>query len=98
MNEMSNYRFPEDRLLSLDFFRGITMFVVIGINAIFIYPFSNTVGGQWLNGCVTIFTNGFLAWLKTPEFIINLITALSVLTLEWLLCYYLFVKRILFRI
>ncbi|WP_297097969.1 DUF5009 domain-containing protein [uncultured Draconibacterium sp.] len=73
-------------------------FVVVGTNSIFIYLFSNTIGGQWLNGFVAIFTNGFLSWFKTPEFLINLITALSVLTLEWLLCYYLFIKRIYFRV
>jgi predicted acyltransferase len=73
-------------------------FVVVGTNSIFIYLFSNTVGGQWLNGFVAIFTSGVLNWFNTPEFLINLITALSVLTLEWLLCYYLFVKRIYFRI
>ena len=73
-------------------------FVVVGTNSIFIYLFSNTVGGQWLNGFLAIFTSGVLNWFNTPEFLINLITALSVLTLEWLLCYYLFVKRIYFRI
>lgn len=78
--------------------KWIFPFVVVGTNSIFIYLFSNTVGGQWLNGFVAIFINGFFAWFKTPEFIINLTTALSVLTIEWLLCYYLFVKRILFRI
>ncbi|QIA06847.1 acyltransferase family protein [Draconibacterium halophilum] len=73
-------------------------FVVVGTNSIFIYLFSNTVGAQWLNEFVSIFTTGFFAWFKTPEFLINLITALSVLSLEWLLCYYLFTKRILFRV
>ncbi|WP_372651146.1 acyltransferase family protein [Draconibacterium sp.] len=73
-------------------------FVVVGTNSIFIYLFSNTVGGQWLNGFVAIFTTGFLSWFKTPEFLINLTTALSVLALEWLLCYYLFIKRIYFRV
>ena len=73
-------------------------FVIVGTNSIFIYLFSNTVGGQWLNGFVSIFTTGSLNWFNTPEFLINLISALSVLYLEWLLCYYLFLKRIFFRV
>ncbi|WP_319479619.1 DUF5009 domain-containing protein [uncultured Draconibacterium sp.] len=78
--------------------RWIFPFVVVGTNSIFIYLFSNTIGGQWLNGFVAIFTTGFLNWVNAPEFLINLVTALSVLSLEWLLCYYLFIKRIYFRV
>ncbi|MDX8338203.1 DUF5009 domain-containing protein [Draconibacterium sp. IB214405] len=78
--------------------RWIFPFIVVGTNSIFIYLFSNTVGGQWLNGFVAIFTHGILDWFNTPEFILNLITALSVLAIEWLLCFYLFVKRILLRV
>lgn len=73
-------------------------FVIVGTNSIFIYMFFNTVGGQWFNGFVGIFTNGFLSWFNTPEFIINIITSLSILYLEWLLCYYLYRKKIFFRI
>ena len=78
--------------------RWIFPFVVVGTNSIFIYLFSNTVGGQWLNGFVAIFTNGLLAWINATEVLINLITSLCVLTLEWQLCYYLFIKRIYFRV
>lgn len=73
-------------------------FAVVGMNSIFIYMFSNTVGGQWFNGFVEIFTGGFLEWLGAGEFVVKLFTALTVLTLEWLLCYYLYLKKILFRI
>ncbi len=73
-------------------------FAIVGMNSIFIYMFSNTLGGQWFNGFVEIFTNGFLSWFGAGEFIIKLITSLSILTLECLLCYYLYLKKILFRI
>lgn len=78
--------------------RWIFPFVVVGTNSIFIYMFSNTVGGQWFNRFVGIFTNGVMEWFNTPEFLMKLITSLTVLTLEWLLCYYLFRKKIFFRI
>jgi predicted acyltransferase len=73
-------------------------FVIVGMNPIFIYLFFNTVGGQWLNGFVAIFTKGFLAWFNTPEFVMALVNSLTVLALEWFLCYYLYLKRIFFKI
>ncbi|HSH19134.1 MAG TPA: DUF5009 domain-containing protein [Draconibacterium sp.] len=73
-------------------------FVIVGTNSIFIYMFSNTLGGQWLNDFVSIFTEGVLSWVGISGFIASLITSLTILTLEWFLCYYLYKKRILFRI
>ena len=78
--------------------RWIFVFTVVGMNSIFIYVFMGTVGEQWLNDFVAIFTEGILSWFGTSEFIIKLITSLTILTLEWLLCYYLFIKKIFFRI
>lgn len=76
----------------------IFLFTVMGTNSIFIYMFFNTVGEQWLNPFVAIFTEGFLSWFGASEFIMNLVSALAILALEWLLCYYLYVKKIFFRI
>jgi predicted acyltransferase len=73
-------------------------FVIFGTNAIFIYMFFNTVGGQWFNGFVSIFTNGILGWFGASIFTMSLITSLTILTLEWFLCYYLYKKQIFFRI
>ena len=73
-------------------------FVVVGTNSIFIYMFCNTIGTQWLNGFVGIFTHGILDWINAPEFVVRLITALSVLAFEWYLCYFLYRKRIFFKI
>lgn len=73
-------------------------FSIIGMNSIFIYMFTNTVGGQWFNDYVAIYTHGFLGWFNTPMFLMNLVTSLTILGFEWLLCYYLFKKRIFFRI
>ena len=73
-------------------------FVVVGMNPIFIYLFFNTVGSQWFNGFVAIFTHGFLNWFHTPEFLVGMLTSLTILAFEWWLCYYLYRKRIFFRI
>jgi len=78
--------------------KWIFPFVIFGTNSIFIYMFSNTVGGQWFNNFVGIFTFGILEWFNTSEFLMKLVTSLTVLSLEWLLCYYLFKRKIFFRI
>ncbi len=78
--------------------RWIFPFVIFGTNAIFIYMFFNTIGEQWFNDFVSIFTDGVLGWFGASVFVTNLFSSLTILTLEWLLCYYLYKKRILFRI
>ena len=73
-------------------------FIIYGTNAIFIYIYFNTVGEQWFNNFVGIFTNGILSWFNASQFIMNLVASLTILGLEWLLCYYLYKKKIFFRI
>lgn len=60
--------------------------VVVGMNAIFIYLFFETVGMQWLNGVVAIFV---------PT---KILAALVTLFLEWYLCYWLYKKQIFFKL
>ena len=78
--------------------KWIFPFVVVGMNPIFIYLFFNTVGYQWFNGFVAIFTRGFLQYFNTPGFVVELFTSISTLVLEWWMCYYLYRKKIFFRI
>jgi predicted acyltransferase len=78
--------------------RWVFPFAVVGMNSIFIYVFMGTVGEQWLNDFVAIFTDSVLIWLGASAFIMKLTASLTVLALEWLLCYYLYVKKIFFRI
>src|SRR5690606_35564129 len=39
-------------------------FIVVGINPIFIYLFSQTIGTQWLNGTIAVFVKRILSWLQ----------------------------------
>ena len=59
---------------------------VVGMNALFIYLFFETVGAEWLNPVVKIF------------FRLDLLSALVVWTLEWGLCYWLYRKKIFFKL
>jgi predicted acyltransferase len=72
--------------------------VVVGMNAIFIYLFFETVGSEWFNGAVGVFTNGLMAWLNIPEKIRLVITALATLAAEWYLCWWLYQHRIFIKL
>ena len=77
--------------------RGLP-FIVIGTNAIFIYLLFETVGVQWLSGAVAIFVNGFTGWFGMPAKIQAVASALVSLLLLWGLCYWLYKKKIFFKL
>lgn len=75
------------------------IFTVMGMNAIFIYLFFETVGMQWLNGAVGIFTGSLLHLvLAIPPKIAELISALATWVAEWALCYWLYKQKIFFKL
>jgi len=74
------------------------LFTVVGMNAIFIYLFFETVGKQWLNGITDIFVGGFLGFTGLPAQITALLCALATLLIEWYLCYWLYKKKIFFKL
>ncbi|HRR26588.1 MAG TPA: DUF5009 domain-containing protein [Acidobacteriota bacterium] len=70
--------------------------VIVGMNSIFIYLFNNTVGPQWMNGFLRIFTEGFLGGLGPAT--VDLTNAAVSLAVSWYLCYWLYKHKILFKI
>lgn len=73
-------------------------FVIVGMNPIFIYLFAEILGHRWLFGFVEIFTVGFLKPLGVGDAVLAILTALITLGAMWYLCYFLFKKRIFFKI
>ncbi|NML41890.1 DUF5009 domain-containing protein [Chitinophaga sp. G-6-1-13] len=71
---------------------------VAGMNAIFIYLFFETVGAQWVNPATGIFVKGFTHMLGIPEEFREVLSALTVLALEWGLCYWLYKRKIFFKL
>nr|WP_068891784.1 DUF5009 domain-containing protein [Pedobacter panaciterrae] len=75
------------------------IFTVVGMNAIFIYLFFETVGVQWLNAKVAIFTGDALhLFLNMPINIAAVVSAIAVLIVEWGLCYWLYKRNIFFKL
>jgi predicted acyltransferase len=74
------------------------LFVLVGMNSIFIYMFFETVGYHWFDSFVAIFVKGFTGLVGTPEKIQNLLSALVTLAAECYLCYWLYMKKIFFKL
>lgn len=70
--------------------------IIVGMNPIFIYMFNNTVGPQWLNGFLQIFTEGFLSAAGPAA--VDLVNASLSLAVHWYLCYWLYRHKILIKI
>jgi len=81
----------------LDHKKYLKFFIVISMNSIFIYLFFEILGG-WFNRYVGIATNGLMDFINTPENLKLIITSLCIFTLEWLLCYFLYRKKIFFKL
>lgn len=72
---------------------------VMGMNAIFIYIFFETVGMQWLNTTVGIFTDGILTTFFGVQANAGAVAgALSTLFIEWALCYWLYKRNLFFKL
>lgn len=74
------------------------VFTVVGMNAIFIYLFFETIGVQWFNGIVKIFIGGGLGAIGAGDGFIEIISALITLAMEWYLCFWLYRKNIFFKL
>lgn len=77
---------------------GVKFFSIVGMNSIFIYLFAETIGHQWLGGFTKTFNHGFLGMLGLPETVLDITNALLVWSLLWYLCFFLYRKKIFFKI
>ncbi|SMD43338.1 Predicted acyltransferase [Aquiflexum balticum DSM 16537] len=73
-------------------------FIMVGMNSIFIYLFAEVLGHRWLFGFIEIFSVGFLKPLGISDAILGILTALLTLGAMWYLCYFLYKKRVFFKI
>jgi len=74
------------------------VFTIVGMNSIFIYLFFEIVGHRWFNEYVGAVTNGLMKMIAIPETLMYIITSLCIFALEWGMCYFLYKKKIFFRL
>ncbi len=78
--------------------KNLEFFTIVGMNSIFIYLFFEIVGHRWFNGYVGAVTNGLMKMIAIPETLMFIITSLCIFALEWGMCYFLYKKKIFFRL
>ena len=78
--------------------RGLQFFTIVGMNSIFIYLFFEIVGHRFFNGYVGAVTNGLMDFANVPTPIMGVVTSLCIFALEWGMCYFLYRKRIFFKL
>ena len=76
----------------------LKFFTIVGMNSIFIYLFFEIVGSRWFNEYVGAVTNGVMEMASFPEVSMGIITSLCIFALEWGICYFLYTKKIFFRL
>lgn len=78
--------------------RFLNFFLIVGLNSIFIYVFLEIVVHRWLGEYLTIIVNGLLSPIEIPRISILIIASLVIFMVEWGLCYWLYKKKIFFKI
>ena len=78
--------------------RHLEFFTIVGMNSIFIYLFFEIVGDRWFTAYVGAITNGLMQFASIPVIVQDIVTSCCVFGLEWGLCYFLYRKKIFFRV
>lgn len=76
----------------------LQFFIIVGMNSLFIYLFFEIVGHRWFNGYVRAIVNGLLEIVNTPHLLSTILASLSIFALEWGMCYFLYRKKIFFKL
>lgn len=76
----------------------LQFFIIIGMNSLFIYLFFEIVGHRWFTEYITIIVTILLAYIHSPHLFSLFIAALVVFFLEWGICYWLYKKKIFFKL
>jgi len=76
----------------------LKFFTIVGMNSIFIYLFFIFIGDKWLNGYMEILCSELLNFAGIPLAAGAAISCIIVFIIEWYLCYFLYKKKIFFRL
>ncbi len=82
----------------LQYRKHLEFFTMVGMNSIFLYLFFEIIGARWFNGYVGAVTNGVMDFVHVQGMLKMVITSLSIFGLEWGICYFLYSKKIFFKL
>jgi predicted acyltransferase len=75
--------------------RWTLFFNIVGMNSLFIYMFTNTGGSEWFHKIARPFVGGLFAW--AGDLNARIVTCIVVWGMLWYLCYWLYKKKIFFK-
>lgn len=78
--------------------KHLTFFLIIGTNSLFIYLFFEIVGHRWFTEYITFIVTQLFGFAHAPQMFGLIVAALVVFALEWSLCYWLYRKKIFFKL
>ena len=78
--------------------KGLKFFTIVGMNSIFIYLFFTFIGDRWLNEFMDILISGLLNKFYVPVAVGSTFSSLVVFGLEWYMCYFLYKKKLFFKL
>lgn len=76
----------------------LLFFLIFGMNSIFIYLFFEIVASRWFNEYVQAITGGLLGFIHFPEVPAAIIGSLVIFALEFGMLYFLYRKKIFFKL
>ena len=82
----------------LDHRKYLKFWTILGMNSLFIYLFFEIVGSRWFNDYISAIAKGLMGFVNTPEMLSNIIASLCIFALEWGLCYFLYKRKIFFKL
>jgi len=82
----------------LDHKKYLLFFTIVGMNSLFIYLFFEIIGARWFNEYITQMSTSLLNMLHLPIIIVQVGSSLTIFALEWSICYFLYKKKIFFKI
>ena len=78
--------------------KNLSLFIVFGMNSIFIYLFFEIVASRWFNDYIFAIMNGLFGFIDFPVIPAKIIGSLAVFGLECGMMYFLYRKKVFFRI
>jgi len=78
--------------------KHLQFFTIVGMNSIFIYLFFEIVGDRWFTGYITFISNGVMGWFSAGDMLKAIVAAICVFSLEWGLCWFLYKRKIFFKL
>ena len=78
--------------------KWLMIFYLFALNSIFIYLFNEIVGDRWFTGYILTITNGLFGFIHVPQLAAAVLGSLVVFALETGLLYFLYSRKIFFKL